>query len=181
MRDVSITTPRLSLARLAPADAEALFAYRAEPSVCRYQTFEPRSLDDARAFITETLVDHPVWYQLGIRLRDGGRLVGDVGIRFTSDEPRQAEVGVTVAPSHQGQGIAAEALGGTLRHLFEREGVHRVFASIDPGNGASMRLFERLGMRKEAHFRQSLRFKGEWADDVVFAMLASEWEQAGRV
>jgi RimJ/RimL family protein N-acetyltransferase len=52
---------------------------------------------------------------------------------------------------------------------------HRVFASVDPRNTASMALFEHLGMRPEAHFRQSLWFKGDWVDDVVFAILKSEW------
>jgi RimJ/RimL family protein N-acetyltransferase len=33
-------------------------------------------------------------------------------------------------------------------------------------------------MRQEAHFRKSLWFKGEWVDDVVFAVLASEWKGA---
>ena len=38
-----------------------------------------------------------------------------------------------------------------------------------------MALLRRVGMRQEAHFRESLWFKGEWADDVVFAILQSEW------
>jgi RimJ/RimL family protein N-acetyltransferase len=51
-----------------------------------------------------------------------------------------------------------------------------VFASVDPRNVSSMRLLERVGMRKEAHFVQSLWFKDEWVDDVIFAMLAAEWK-----
>jgi RimJ/RimL family protein N-acetyltransferase len=38
-----------------------------------------------------------------------------------------------------------------------------------------MALLQAVGMRQEAHFRESLWFHGEWADDVVFAMLAGEW------
>ena len=38
-----------------------------------------------------------------------------------------------------------------------------------------MRLLQRVGMRREAHLIQSVRFKSEWADDIVFAVLASEW------
>ena len=34
-------------------------------------------------------------------------------------------------------------------------------------------------MREEAHFVESLWFKGEWVDDVIFAILASEWESYG--
>jgi RimJ/RimL family protein N-acetyltransferase len=42
-----------------------------------------------------------------------------------------------------------------------------------------MRLLERIGMRREAHLQQSLRIDGEWVDDVVFAMLRSEWGRQG--
>jgi RimJ/RimL family protein N-acetyltransferase len=32
-------------------------------------------------------------------------------------------------------------------------------------------------MRQEAHFVRSLWFKGEWVDDMIFAMLASDWRR----
>ena len=53
---------------------------------------------------------------------------------------------------------------------------HRITASIDPRNTSSIRLIERLGFRKEAHFKQSLFFHGEWVDDLIYAMLAEEWK-----
>ena len=46
---------------------------------------------------------------------------------------------------------------------------------MDPRNEPSVALLERVGMRKEAHFRKSLWFKGEWVDDMVLAILKSEW------
>jgi RimJ/RimL family protein N-acetyltransferase len=50
------------------------------------------------------------------------------------------------------------------------------FASVDPRNQPSVALLEKVGMRQEAHFRQSLFWRGEWVDDIVFAMLRSEWQ-----
>lgn len=181
MQETSIITSRLILAPLAEDDVVPFFEYRSDPSVCRFQSFEPRSVDDARQFIEASSsaggsVD--AWRQLGIRLRGSGALVGDLGFRFSRQQPHRAEIGVTVAPDHQGQRIATEAVAGLLGHLFGSFGMHRVFASVDPRNEASMAMLQRVGMRPEAHFRQSLWFKGEWADDVVFAILRSEWESA---
>ena len=34
---------------------------------------------------------------------------------------------------------------------------------------------ERLGMRREAHHLESSFIKGEWVDDLVYALLRSEW------
>jgi RimJ/RimL family protein N-acetyltransferase len=176
-----ITTERLILSPLSRADAEALFAYRSLAEVSRFQGWEPRSLDDALAFIeglSSTDFDTPgTWFQFGIRARGSERLVGDVGVHF-SEDGQQAEVGFTLAPASQGQGFGTEAVVGVIDHLFVRLGKHRVYASVDPQNQPSLRLLERVGMRQEGHFRQSLLFKGEWADDVVFAILRPEWAAA---
>jgi RimJ/RimL family protein N-acetyltransferase len=164
---------RLVLSPLTPEDAPSLFAYRSHPDVSRYQFFEPRSLDDACAFIANAAESG--WCQLGIRIDGGATLAGDVGFRLHSDPPLQAEIGVTLAPQHRGRGLATEAVRAVLDHLFGELGIHRAFASIDPRNAASLALFARLGWRQETHSLQSVWFKGEWADDVVFALLDSEW------
>lgn len=178
MRPPEIVTDRLILAPLSATDAAALFAYRSLPEVSRYQSWEPSLLQDAVRWI-ETLrpveFDSPgTWFQLGIRSRASGHLVGDLGVHFLDDD-RQVEIGFTMAPDCQGRGLGTEAVVGLLDHLFGSLGKHRVCASVDPRNEASLRLLRRVGMRQEAHFRQSLWFKGAWADDVVFAVLASEW------
>jgi hypothetical protein len=61
--------------------------------------------------------------------------------------------------------------------MLETLGRHRALGSVDPSNRASSRLMERVNLRREAHFRESLRFKGEWVDGVIHAMLRREWEQ----
>jgi RimJ/RimL family protein N-acetyltransferase len=180
-----ILTERLVLSALADTDATALLAYRSDPCVSRFQTWEPRTLEDARLFIERlggVAFDTPgTWFQFGIRLRPGGELVGDLGVHFDAEEPRQVEVGVTVSPAHQGAGLATEALEAVLAHLFDRCGKHRVVASVDPRNVASIALMRRAGMAQEAHFRRSLWLRGEWVDDLVFAMLASDDRPRGAV
>ncbi|MFT3768575.1 MAG: GNAT family protein [Minicystis sp.] len=53
--------------------------------------------------------------------------------------------------------------------------MHRVYADIDPRNGASLRVAEKLGMRREAHLRENLWLKDEWVDSVLYAVLDREW------
>jgi RimJ/RimL family protein N-acetyltransferase len=173
-----ILTSRLSLAPLVEGDAPRLFEYRSDPAVRRFQSFEPRSVSDASRFMAACTGRDDAWHQLGIRLSPTGELIGDLGFRFPLEQPQQAEIGVTVAPEHQGHGIGSEAVAALLTHLFGALSTHRVFASVDPRNGASMAMLQRVGMRPEAHFRQSLWFKGEWVDDVVLAILTSEWDPA---
>lgn len=177
----NIVTDRLKIAGLGRNDAEAMYQYRSDPEVCRYQNWVPDSMEEVETFISglsEIAFDTAdTWYQLAIRLGSNGTLIGDVGIHFMADQSRQAEIGITIAPAHQGKGYAVESVTAILDYLFVELRKHRIFASVDPRNSPSLKLLKRIGMRQEAHFRQSLWFKGEWADDVIFALLKEEWEK----
>lgn len=173
-----ILTERLHLRCLRPDDAKAMFAYRSSAAVAEYQSWVPESVGEVVSFIDEVSTrkfNTPGWYQIGISLRDHSELVGDCGIHVLESDPRIAEIGITIAPDFQCNGYASEALNAVFNILFVQLGKHRVVASVDPRNLASMRLMERIGLRKEAHFLQSIWFKNSWADDVVFALLGSEW------
>lgn len=91
-------------------------------------------------------------------------------------ENRQVELGYTLHKDFRGMGYATEALSAIIDHLIFDLKKHRITASIDPRNIKSINLIERLGFRKEAHFKQSLFFHGEWVDDLIYAMLAEEWK-----
>jgi len=174
-----IVTQRLRVSQLTANDAPAMFEYRSDPKIYKYQSFEPYLLSDVEAFISNfgsNTFDEPgTWCQFAIHLQDADKLIGDVGIHFIADDSRQVEVGFTVAHDYQGMGYGSEAVTGVLDFLFVSLQKHRVFASVDPRNRPSVALLKRVGMRQEAQFRESLWFKGEWVDDMVFAVLKSEW------
>lgn len=176
---MELVTDRLKLDALQMADAPALFGYRADPEVWRYQNWRPESPAEVERFIrNQAAISAPVagqWLQRAIRLRTDGALVGDMGFCLSGDG--QAEFGINLAPSRQGQGMALEASRALLDFLFGTLDVHRVHASVDPRNTPSMALMRALRLRQEAHMRESLWFRGEWVDDVVFALLAREWRE----
>jgi RimJ/RimL family protein N-acetyltransferase len=62
-----------------------------------------------------------------------------------------------------------------LNYIFGALNKHRVSAGADAENAASIALMERLGMRKEAHFVQNSWYRGQWTDEVQYAILQSEW------
>jgi RimJ/RimL family protein N-acetyltransferase len=176
-----IVTERLLLRELTEEDAERIFGYRSMPEVARFQSWGTSSRDEITAAIARTADMKPgmpgSWYQIGIVLRSSAELVGDCGFHVPEGEPRQAEVGIALSPEYQSRGYATEALRALLEYLFVRLGTHRVYGSVDPRNTRSIRLLQRIGMRKEAHLVESVWFKGEWVDDVILAMLAREWRR----
>jgi RimJ/RimL family protein N-acetyltransferase len=174
-----IETQRLILDALRPEDAASLFEYRGDPEVARYQGWQPANVAEAVAFISKqselTFGDADSWYQLAIRSKPAGELVGDFGVHFppTKDDP--IEFGLSLKPAHQGKGYAREVMTAGVDLAFGTWGYRRLVGSVDPRNTASVALCRALGFRLEAHHVESYRFRGEWVDDMIFALLAREW------
>ena len=95
-------------------------------------------------------------------------------MRVAAEQPRTAEVGVTLAPQHQNRGIALEALRATLDWLFCEQDMHRVYAQADDRNEAVHRLLEKLGFRLEARLIDADWFKGEWTTLRTYAVLKKD-------
>ena len=164
---MEIVTARLRLDALRDEDASALFAYRGDPAVSRYQGWKPASVADAAKFIEAQQGHAPgtpgTWWQRAIRLRDSGELIGDLGLHFV--DGGTVELGISLAPAHQRHGYAREAVEVMLDFVFGGLRKQRVFARVDPRNFMCMRLLEGLGMhRRDAQ-----------AGDVTFELPASEW------
>jgi len=166
-------TERLILRELSVSDVDRLRAYRSDPRVSKYQSWVPDTFGIQQLACMDPGAPG-TWYQAGISLRTTGELIGDCGIH-TMDDPRLAEVGITLAPEFQGRGLATEALRSIIDFLFGELRMHRISASVDPRNLASMRLMQRSGFRQEGHLLESIWSNGEWVDDAIFAILASEW------
>lgn len=175
-RFVSLSTDNLTIRTLLPQDSEALFRYRSLPEVCRYQSWHPKTLTEVAAFLesNERVALHAIgkWLQLAICLPDG-TLIGDIGLHFLDED--QIEIGYTLAPDAQGRGYATQAVRAIVNEAFAVWGKHRIQASVDPENVKSIRLLERLGFRKEAHFMKSFRIGDAWYDDCVYAILREEF------
>jgi len=99
-------------------------------------------------------------------------------VRVAEDQPATAEIGVTFATSHQGFGLATEALARVIAKLFSEHAIHRVYAQADDRNAAVHRLLDRLGFRCEARLIEADWFKGEWSTLRIFALLRREWGPA---
>lgn len=175
-----VVTERLQLRPLVPGDVDALLAYRGQEEVCRYLPFPPMTravLEERLAgdYARTALIDEGQRLTLGVVETATGRLVGDVVLMFHSREHRGGELGYVFHPDVRGRGYAAEACAAVLRLGFEDLGLHRVVARLDARNTASARLAARLGLRQEAHFRRNAWSEGGWSDELVLALLASEW------
>ena len=178
----SLETPRLILRSFQDSDLEPFLAYRNDPEVSRYQGWIMPYLREAAAeFIAEAQLIQPgtpgVWMQLALESRETGVLLGDIAFHITKSNPRLAYLGYTLARASWGQGYASEAAHTVLDYLFRVLDLHRVVADCDVDNQASIRLLERLGFRREAHYLESfwLEHENRWGSEYLYALLQREW------
>ena len=177
-----IETERLTLRPFSADDLEGLYAYQSLPEVARFLYWEPRTLEESRTFLRQKMMASTIekegdWLVLAVVWRQTGDLMGEVNLQWRSREHRQGEIGYIFNPAFHGKGFATEAAEVVLRLGFEGLDLHRVVGRLDGRNTASARVLERPGMRREAHRRQKEMVKGEWTDEVIYAMLRHEWEE----
>lgn len=176
---LNIVTKRLILTSINIDDAEEIFKYRTDKETNKYQGWIPETLEDARNFIRSKIYPEidvaDTWFQFAVRLRETNTIIGDVGIHFLPQDDYQAEFGCTLDKNYQKKGYATEALSEIFEMLFYKLNKRRIIASIDPRNTDSIVLVERLGFRREAHFKESVLINNVWVDDLVYAILKDEW------
>lgn len=175
-----VKTDRLYLRPFVETDLDAMHSYHQLPEVARFLMWPPRSREETARSLRYR-IEHPSLERegdvlvLAVEHQESGALLGEVNLGWRSEENRTAEFGFVFDPNHHGRGYAGEAAVEMLRLGFDEMGLHRIIGRADARNAASGKLMARLGLRKEAHFVKNELVKGEWADEVVYAMLAAEW------
>lgn len=157
------------------SDAFSVFSCRNLPEVSRYQGWRPTLAEVERVARDQARATPGLDRICQLVIEDNRDFVGDFGV-VPTEPGRQAELGIVLHPSAQGRGLATCACRLLIGHLFA-VGLHRITARVDPRNVPSLRLFDRLGLRREGHEVECFYddVHDEWTDEICFAVLAREW------
>jgi RimJ/RimL family protein N-acetyltransferase len=154
-------------------DWQAIHRYMSDPSVTAW--LPEGRLDEAGAKAFAQINAGEIPKALAMLLAGTGELVGHM-VFHPWVVPRTCEIGWVLGARHQRQGYATEAARSLLAYAFEALGCHRVIATCQPQNVASWRVMEKLGMRREGHFRACIhRPPDGWWDEYFYALLAEEY------
>jgi RimJ/RimL family protein N-acetyltransferase len=175
-----VETPRLSLRPFTPDDFDDLYEYQSRPDVTRFLYWDARDKARVREALVRqcdeiTLSAEGDWLTFAVVWREARKVVGEVGLKLISKENGQGEIGFVFNPDYHGRGLATEAAESMLTLGFDTIGWHRITGSCDARNQSSVRLMERIGMRQEARFVHNQIVKGQWTDELVYAVLDHEW------
>jgi len=105
----------------------------------------------------------------------GGRLAGQINVsNIVHGALRSCTVGYWVDGALAGREITPTALALVIDHCFGPVGLHRVEVDIRPENKASLRVVEKLGLRREGYYERFLDIDGGWRDHAAFAVTVEE-------
>jgi RimJ/RimL family protein N-acetyltransferase len=80
------------------------------------------------------------------------------------------DVGYILHPDVWGQGLAGEAVGAVIDHVFSTHAVDTLTADVDPENAASIRLLQRLGFVRTGFGERTWNVGGVWKDSLYYAL-----------
>lgn len=177
---MQLETTRLLLREFTLADWSAVQAYCGDPVVVHFMTFGPNTVAETQAWLQwcveqSQAVPRSI-YSLAIVLQSDGQLIGNCTLALNPAEPREAAFSYLLNRAYWGQGYATEAMRALFDFGFNEFGLHRVADAVDPANTASIRVLEKLGLRREGHLREARWHKERWWDEYLYAILEQEWQ-----
>lgn len=187
-----IETKRLILRPFLETDVADVYEYLKEPAVNCFACMKLHSLDEARAEMQKRLGETE--YYFAITLKEGGKVIGEIGAYPEAGEPHAGEDAVrdTFSPcwmlneAYQGKGYAFEAAQAFFDYLFSQKGARRIYAYTEDYNLSSQHLCEKLGMRREGMFLEFISFVNNpdgtprYENTVQYAILKREWDRRQR-
>lgn len=174
-----VVTKRLIIRRMQETDLPDFLAYQTHPLVLQYMPVKPMTSEQAISFLKKQAIveigENGGYIAFGIHHINDAKIIGEVGIYISPKIESKGDIGWLLHPKYQGSGYATEAAEVLLAYGFRQRELHRITSMCDIRNVASFRLMERLGMRREAHLRQSKFVKDAWQDEYIYALLHDEW------
>lgn len=161
-------TPRMQIRRFVQSEWMRLLAYLQDDGIA--DSFPEGAYTEQRL---RDMAADPYLYALVSE--DDDEVMGHAFCR-PGTQPLTGELGVGIRSDYRRHGYASEAFRALLGHSFGELGLHRLTVTCPPENLALRALLEKMGMRMEGFFRQSLpTVDGEWKDECVYALLRDEW------
>lgn len=172
-----LTAGGLTLRELRPSDAPSLFAMLTTEEVSRFISPPPTTVEGFERFIAWTLKQRTAgaYVCFGIVPHGSESAIGLIQVRALDPGFGVAEWGFAIGSQYWGSGIFRTAAEMTLDFTVATLGVHRLEARAAVRNGRGNGALRKLGAVQEAVLRRSFLNRGEYVDQVLWTILASEW------
>ena len=173
-----LETVRFTLRKINPGDIETLHSYWSDDVVTRYMNTNFQSIEESRQMVEllNGLPETGEGMRWAIVDKKSGVVLGSCGYHNVKAEHRRAEVGYELGQKYWGQGIMQEVMNTVIHHCFETLEFNRIEAFVTVGNNRSVNTLEKLGFKLEGVLREYEFVQGSYLDQVVLALLRSDWD-----
>lgn len=177
----TIETPRLTLRRLEPADAEMMFHnWTSDEKVTRFLRWDAhKTVDETKDMVRRWVnsYQYDSTYYWGMYLKNG-EMIGSIGVTVISEPDLKGELGYKIGSRWWGQGYSSEAAGAVVDYMFRNTDMERISAFSSVENPGSRKVMEKIGMHYEGLLQHYYRTRDGFHDCTLYAILRKEWEQA---
>jgi RimJ/RimL family protein N-acetyltransferase len=162
-----IETPRLRLRPRIREDVEPIVIMDSDPEVRRFMGGPLDPEIHRREVLANILIGQPKHWSWAIERKDRVGFLGMCLLRPLEDTGF-ISIGWRLVRQHRGQGFATESSRAVLEHALRVLGIDPVVAIVDPRNFASIRVAEKIGLRRAGvshHYgTEQILFRADAAD-----------------
>ncbi|MCU7503002.1 MAG: GNAT family N-acetyltransferase [Ignavibacteria bacterium] len=179
----SIETKNLTLESFALQDAEELFRIRSDDRVTKYLDRDNhKTVEESEIMINGILKSYKDKAGISwiIREKASSAVVGYVGYWNLIRENVRAEIGYALKFEYWGKGYMSETLLKLLEFGFSEFKLHSIMGNVNPQNQRSIKILEKFGFKKEAHFREDYLYNGKYLDSEIYCLLETDFFQNTR-
>ncbi|POP47930.1 GNAT family N-acetyltransferase [Superficieibacter electus] len=169
-----LLTPRFTLSSFQESDWPFFLELRQNNAVMRYMA-GIASEEDIRRVFGQRLLENNAFV---IRLHVDETPLGDVGLRISKVNPAEADVGYSILPPAQGQGIASEALKAVCEYAFYQANVEALNAWVLAANAGSVRVLEKARFSRVQTLEKSFLLNDKYYDDWAFRLTKEDFARA---
>jgi len=173
-----IETDRLIVREFKDTDYIDLHEYLSDPSVYIFEPGNPINLNEAKELCAQRSKGNEFY---AVVLKKNGKMIGHVYLsQLNPKEKMTWELGYIFNPKYHKKGFASEASRALVEYAFKNFKTHRIMARCNPENPASWKLLERIGFRREGHFKKFDSFRKDengnpiWHDAYEYALIEDE-------
>jgi ribosomal-protein-alanine N-acetyltransferase len=171
-----LSTGRLELRAFRPEDLHALFHLRSNDEILTYLDRPKQTIEQTDEVLKSMIADveNNLNISWAITVKNDPTLIGSIGFWRTNREHHRAEIGYMLFPHFWNTGIITEAMRAVLQYGLGVMNLHSIEGNVNPNNLSSIRVLEKCGFVKEAHFRENYYNDGRYYDTAVYSLLAGE-------
>ncbi len=154
---MELITPRLLLREFRQTDLDSLTAYASQPELRRYEKGLPEresSLIFLERIIRRAAEKPRKHYCLAITVPPVDKVIGYISLNGQNSEIKEWEIGWSIGLQDWGKGYASEAAPQMLGYAFHDLLAHSVVAFCHEKNTASVKVMEKIGMKKEGNLHK---------------------------